>query len=87
MSDVVQPRVQQSRFKLSSSVPKTRLGLSLAERIKVIEARQMGKSMRQVRLIIKKAVTIKSNVERQTPFQYSSWLLNLAVVKLKFSTH
>lgn len=30
------------------SAPKTRLGLSLAERIKVIEARQMGKSMRQV---------------------------------------
>jgi hypothetical protein len=45
MSDAV----QQSRFKLTStSVPKTRLGLSLAERIKVIEARQMGKSMRQV---------------------------------------
>jgi hypothetical protein len=41
--------VQQSRFKLTStSVPKTRLGLSLAERIKVIEAREMGKSMRQV---------------------------------------
>jgi hypothetical protein len=40
---------QQTRFKLAStSVPKTRLGLSLAERIKVIEARQMGKSMRQV---------------------------------------
>ena len=32
----------------SSSAPKTRLGLSLSERIKVIEARQMGKSMRQV---------------------------------------
>lgn len=31
-----------------SAAPKTRLGLSLAERIKVIEARQMGKSMRQV---------------------------------------
>ena len=45
MSDAV----QQSRFTLTStSVPKTRLGLSLAERIKVIEARQMGKSMRQV---------------------------------------
>ncbi|XP_057367139.2 uncharacterized protein LOC130688195 isoform X2 [Daphnia carinata] len=39
---------QQSRFKLTSTVPKTRLGLSLAERIKVIEARQMGKSMRQL---------------------------------------
>jgi hypothetical protein len=32
----------------SAAAPKTRLGLSLSERIKVIEARQMGKSMRQV---------------------------------------
>ncbi|KAI9563191.1 hypothetical protein GHT06_010649 [Daphnia sinensis] len=39
---------QQSRFKLTSTTPKTRLGLSLAERIKVIEARKMGKSMRQL---------------------------------------
>lgn len=37
----------------SASVPrrKTRLGLSLSERIKVIEARKMGKSMRQVRTV------------------------------------
>jgi len=34
------------------TAPKTRLGLSLAERIKVIEARQMGKSMRQVRIFL-----------------------------------
>lgn len=38
---------QQSQ-QSSSAAPKTRLGLSLSERIKVIEARQMGKSMRQV---------------------------------------
>lgn len=34
--------------KSPTTAPKTRLGLSLSERIKVIEARQMGKSMRQV---------------------------------------
>ena len=33
---------------LSVTTPKTRQGLSLSERIKVIEARQMGKSMRQL---------------------------------------
>jgi len=32
----------------STTTPKTRQGLSLSERIKVIEARQMGKSMRQL---------------------------------------
>lgn len=31
-----------------ATTPKTRQGLSLSERIKVIEARQMGKSMRQL---------------------------------------
>lgn len=39
---------QQQTQQQPSAAPKTRLGLSLAERIKVIEARQMGKSMRQV---------------------------------------
>lgn len=38
---------QQSQ-PLPPTAPKTRLGLSLSERIKVIEARQMGKSMRQL---------------------------------------
>ena len=39
---------QQSQLTSTNPAPKTRLGLSLSERIKVIEARQMGKSMRQV---------------------------------------
>lgn len=41
--------VQQDRNPTPTTTPKiTRSGLSLAERIKVIEARKMGKSMRQV---------------------------------------
>lgn len=39
--------------------PKTRLGLSLAERIKVIEARKMGKSMRQVRNSSSKTISYR----------------------------
>lgn len=79
--------VQQSRFKLTStSVPKTRLGLSLAERIKVIEARQMGKSMRQV--VNKIFIAMFRNSRQLFTFilMHFSWLLNLDVAKLKFST-
>lgn len=78
--------VQQSRFKLTStSVPKTRLGLSLAERIKVIEAREMGKSMRQV---VNKTLLLcfVTHVNYLPLFKCFSWLLNLDVAKLKFST-
>jgi hypothetical protein len=42
------PAQQSPPQQLPPTAPKTRLGLSLSERIKVIEARQMGKSMRQV---------------------------------------
>lgn len=60
---------QQSQ-PLPPTAPKTRLGLSLSERIKVIEARQMGKSMRQV-----------SYFHPYPSFSRDNLLINLVTVK------
>lgn len=51
-SDTMSTVTVQESCEVKSEVRKTRLGLSLSERIKVIEARQMGKSMRQVLLVL-----------------------------------